>query len=195
MTNHIHFVKERPPILLSYEQKGNFLVAPRPEICPNRQERTRRLVMDRQGRDPEHPNRWAQGESGNAAGRPRGSRNKRSEAEALLDGNAENLARTAIDKALGGDIAALRLCLARIAAPARRTVEFALPRVEKIADLPLAYRALLDATAEGTLAAAEAESLAAVLDGQRRAFETTELEARVKELELATGVAPPGLSG
>ena len=48
-------------------------------------------------------------------GRPKGARNKKTLAlEALLDGEAEALTRTAIEKALDGDGLALRLCLERI---------------------------------------------------------------------------------
>ena len=37
--------------------------------------------------------------------------------EALLDGEAEELTRKAVELAKGGDMAALRLCLAHPAAP------------------------------------------------------------------------------
>src|SRR5262249_49446834 len=54
------------------------------------------------------------------AGRPKGARNRTTvAAEALLDGQAEALTRKAIERALGGDILALRICLDRIL-PARR---------------------------------------------------------------------------
>jgi hypothetical protein len=55
------------------------------------------------------------GQSGNPSGRPHGSRNKATLAlEALLDGEGEAITRKAIEKALEGDTAALRLCLERI---------------------------------------------------------------------------------
>jgi Family of unknown function (DUF5681) len=54
------------------------------------------------------------GRSGNPEGRPRGSRNKATMAvEALLDGEANAIARKAVERALEGDMAALRLCLER----------------------------------------------------------------------------------
>jgi Family of unknown function (DUF5681) len=60
------------------------------------------------------------GTSGNPAGRPRGSRNKTTmAAEALLDGEAEGITRKAIEKALEGDMGALRLCLERVLPPRR----------------------------------------------------------------------------
>ena len=58
------------------------------------------------------------GQSGNPAGKARGTRNKVTLAiEALLDGEAEALTRKAIELAKAGDMAALRLCLDRLAPP------------------------------------------------------------------------------
>jgi Family of unknown function (DUF5681) len=49
------------------------------------------------------------GQSGNPAGRPKGSRNKATLAvEALLDGEAEEITRKAIELAKKGDLAAIR---------------------------------------------------------------------------------------
>ena len=54
--------------------------------------------------------RFRKGQSGNPAGRPRGSRNKTTLAvDALLDGEAETLTRKAIEKAKDGDVTCLRL--------------------------------------------------------------------------------------
>ena len=50
------------------------------------------------------------GQSGNPAGRPKGARNRTTLAiEALLDGEAEELARKVIEKAREGDMTALKL--------------------------------------------------------------------------------------
>lgn len=58
---------------------------------------------------------FEKGQSGNRDGRPQGSRNKATLAvEALLEGEAEALTRKAIERALEGDIQALRLCLERV---------------------------------------------------------------------------------
>ena len=54
------------------------------------------------------------GQSGNPSGRPHGSRNKATLAlEALLDDEGEAITRKAIEKALEGDTAALRLVVVR----------------------------------------------------------------------------------
>ena len=51
--------------------------------------------------------------------------------EALLDGESEAIARKAVEKALEGDMAALRLCLERVLPPRRdRPVVFDLPKIE-----------------------------------------------------------------
>jgi len=55
---------------------------------------------------------FAKGKSGNPAGKPKGARHRVTLAtEALLDGEAEALTRKAVEMALAGDGAALRLCL------------------------------------------------------------------------------------
>lgn len=84
-------------------------------------------------------------------GRTPGSRNKTTVAiETLLEGEHEALTRAAIDKALEGDTAAIRLCLDRIA-PARKDspVTFALPAIRSIEDAVTASSALLAAVAAG----------------------------------------------
>jgi Family of unknown function (DUF5681) len=75
--------------------------------------------------------RFQPGQSGNPAGKPKGTRNRATMlAEQLLDGEAETMVRTAIQWAKKGNMAALRLCLDRIL-PVRhdRPVRFALPMV------------------------------------------------------------------
>src|SRR5687767_3759377 len=69
-------------------------------------------------------------------GRPKGSRNKATLAlEALLDGEAEAIARKAVELAKAGDTVALRLCLERII-PARkdRPVAFVMPEITTAAE-------------------------------------------------------------
>ena len=55
--------------------------------------------------------------------------------EQLFAGEAEALARKAIELALKGEIAALKLCLERVVPPQRdRTVTFELRQTETVAD-------------------------------------------------------------
>ena len=61
---------------------------------------------------------FQKGQSGNPDGRPKGSRNATTLAlETLLDGQATALTQKAIDLALIGDMAALRICMDRILPP------------------------------------------------------------------------------
>jgi hypothetical protein len=118
-------------------------------------------------------------------GRPVGSRHKTTLAvESLLDGEAEKLTRKAIKLALAGDTIALRLCLDRIA-PLRkgRPVAITLPDVKTPSDVVSALAVVTAAMAGGQLSAAEACEVASVVELQRRAVETQELEARLHALE------------
>lgn len=118
-------------------------------------------------------------------GRPRGARHKVTQAiEAMLEGQQEALTQAAIDRALGGDVTALRLCLDRIA-PARKDapVSFVLPTIETAEDAAKAARAILRAIAEGDVTPLEAATVMAVVEQFRRTLETTEIERRITALE------------
>jgi hypothetical protein len=128
------------------------------------------------------------GQSGNPAGRPRGSRHKVTLAiEAMLDGEAEALTRKALDLALAGDLVALRLCMDRIAPPRKdRPVAFALPALTQAADAAKASAAIVEAVAIGDLTPSEAGDLSRVIEGFTRTLEATELEQRIERLERMT---------
>jgi hypothetical protein len=125
--------------------------------------------------------RFAHGNPGKAPG----TRHKATRAAmALLDGEAQALTRKAVDMALEGDGAALRLCLERIAPPRRDApVQFDLPRMETARDAAKAAGAVLQAVAEGELTPTEGAHIMALVETFRRTLETTELEARVAALE------------
>ncbi|MCC6007757.1 MAG: hypothetical protein JJU40_08770 [Rhodobacteraceae bacterium] len=118
-------------------------------------------------------------------GKPKGTRHKATWAAlALLDGEAEALTRKAVEMALGGDGAALRLCLDRIAPPRRDApVHLHLPPMTTARDAATAAGAVLDAVAGGDLTPTEGTALMALVEGFRRTLETLELEARVAALE------------
>jgi hypothetical protein len=127
---------------------------------------------------------WKPGQSGNPSGKPRGARHRATvAAEQLLAGEAKALTRKAIELALQGDTTALRLCLDRVAPVRKGTVRIALPEVNTPADLVAALGAIGEAVARGELTPDEGQSVAAILEGQRRAIETTELETRLARLE------------
>jgi Family of unknown function (DUF5681) len=129
--------------------------------------------------------RWEKGQSGNPRGKPRGARNRATLlAEALLDGEAEALARKAVEKALEGEGMALRLCLERVL-PARkdRPVSFALPCIASAGDAAKAMGALLAAVAAGNLTPSEAGELSKIVDAYVEALQVSEFEQRLKALE------------
>ena len=134
--------------------------------------------------------RFRKGQSGNPAGRPRGSRNEATlAAEALLEGEACELTRKAIELAKSGNLAALRLCLDRILAPRRsRPVTFDLPSTETAEDISAAYQAVLRAVAESQLTLDEAQQVVNILEAKRRAIETVDLAEDVAALKKRVGL-------
>src|SRR5438874_5811648 len=128
--------------------------------------------------------RFWRGASGNPLGRPAGIMNQATrDAAVLLGGEARALTRKAIELALAGDIAALRLCIDRIIAPQReQPVAFALPPIEKAGDLAAAATALAVAAAAGAMTPGDAASLAQVLEAHAR---ISEVAARLEAEHLA----------
>ena len=128
---------------------------------------------------------FTKGQSGNPDGRPRGSRNATTLAlEALLDGQAAALTQKAIDLALTGDMAALRLCLDRILPPRRdRPVAFTLPPIESAQEAATTVSAVLAAVAAGELTPADAGEISKLIEAYVKAFEVAELDARIRKLE------------
>ena len=125
------------------------------------------------------------GESGNPAGRQRGSRNRTTILmQSLLAANAEAIARKAIDLAKDGDIAAIRICMERLA-PTRKSepVELDLPPLGTAADTVDAAATIVAAVAAGELTPSEAADIAKVVDIYVRALATQEFEQRLVKLE------------
>ena len=129
--------------------------------------------------------KFAPGASGNPDGRPHGARHKVSRAVgALLEGEHEALTRKAIEKALDGDMIALRLCLDRIA-PARKDapISIALPTVRTAQEAVEASAAVLEAVAAGDITPDEGGRIMALLTAHKQIVEAGELEGRVAALE------------
>jgi F0F1-type ATP synthase gamma subunit len=131
---------------------------------------------------------FEKGESGNPAGRPRGSRNRATLLmESLLADDAEAIGRKAIEMAKQGDMAAIRLCMDRLApAPKGEPVAFELPPLEKPADSVAAAAEIVAAVAAGELTPSEAAELAKVIDVYVRAIATKAFDERLAKLEATT---------
>jgi hypothetical protein len=118
-------------------------------------------------------------------GRPRGSRSPALVAlGAIGQDHAEELIRATVRTALGGDMRATEILLRR-AWPERkgRPISFELPAMQTAAGLGCTVAAVTRAVAEGELTPDEAQSVASVLELQRRAIETADLERRITALE------------
>jgi uncharacterized protein DUF5681 len=128
---------------------------------------------------------FQKGQSGNPAARPRGSVNRATRAAALLlDGEAEALSRKAIELALAGDPAALRLCLDRTVAPRReRPLEVALPPIDSAADLLGAIKAVAGAVGRGAITATEGVALSQMIETFLRTIDASDFEMRLRRLE------------
>ncbi len=128
---------------------------------------------------------FKKGQSGNPAGRKQGSRNSVTiRAAELLDGEAEALTRKAIELALSGDTIALRLCLERICPPRRdRPIKVKMAHVETPQDVLQAIAKVVDAVARGAITPSEGQALASLIETQRKAIETVEIEQRLAAVE------------
>jgi hypothetical protein len=133
--------------------------------------------------------RFKPGQSGNPDGRPKGARNATTLAlEVLLDGQAKALTQKAIDLALTGDMAALRLCLDRILPPRKdRPVSFTLPAINSAQDAAAIVSSVLAAVATGEITPTDAAEVGKLIDSYVRAYETAELAERLERLEGMTG--------
>jgi len=128
---------------------------------------------------------FEKGESGNPAGRPRGARNRATLLmQNLLADDAEAIGRKAIEMAIAGDLAAIRLCMDRLA-PVRKDepVAFELPPLEKPADIVAATASIVAAVAAGELTPSQAAEVSKVIDVHVRALENKGFDERLTKLE------------
>lgn len=144
--------------------------------------------------------KFQKGQSGNPAGKPKGARNRATlQVLELLDGETEQLTRTAIAVALGcpdddgkrtkdPDVTALRLCLERLA-PVKKDapIQFDLPKLETADDAKMAMAAILDGVASGDITPMQATDLSKIVENFMRACEISELERRLAKLETGAG--------
>jgi hypothetical protein len=130
---------------------------------------------------------FQKGQSGNPAGRPRGSRNKATlRMQELLEQEAEQLVDKVVKMALAGNIAAIRLCLDRLV-PMRRNelLLYQMPSMQKAADAVSAMARITSAAVAGDVTPDEAAKLAKVISHYVNTLEATDFEDRLSQLERA----------
>ena len=128
---------------------------------------------------------WKKGQSGNAAGKPKGATNHATRlVMGLMESGAAEVTKVIIEAAKGGDLAAAKMVLERLAPPMReRPISIDLPATENVQGCADAADAVLQAVSSGDLLPGEGVALAGIVENRRRSIETLELEARITTLE------------
>ena len=94
--------------------------------------------------------------------------------------------RSVLAAAIGGDMRAAEILLRRVWPERKgRPVALRLPAMTTVADMSVGAAAIMQAVAAGDITPEEGHAVASVLELQRRAVETVELEARIAAVEAA----------
>ncbi len=131
------------------------------------------------------------GQSGNPAGRPKGARHAALLAlDAIGVEAGKDIMQAVVKAAKEGDMRAADILLRRLWPERKgRPVTLDLPAMQSAADLPAVLGTVAQAVASGDLTPEEGQALAAVVEAQRRAIETADLEQRVAALEQRKGAS------
>jgi hypothetical protein len=142
--------------------------------------------------NPSPATRFQPGQSGNPAGRPRGSRNKATiAAETVIEAHLEAVTEAQCRKALEGSERAQRFLIARALAPARhRPVTIELPETVTLEGLLAAHETVTRLFAAGELTTEEAKTAADLLESHRRTLELGTLARRLEAVEAELGLLP-----
>ena len=128
---------------------------------------------------------FQKGQSGNPAGRPRGSRNRATQlGYSLLENELAMVMNKVIELITAGNTAALKMYLDRIVPVARGSCE--LPPLAKAADSIGAMTAIAEAVGNGELAPSEAASVTRVVEAFVKAIELHSFDERLTKLECYT---------
>ena len=116
-------------------------------------------------------------------GRKLGARNRASLlADALLEGEEEELVRKGIELAKAGDPQMLKFFLDRILSK-ERSVKIDLPLIESRRDLTAAYAAIVKAVGAGEISPSEGNAVAGLLASIAKFIDDVEIDARLRKME------------
>lgn len=119
------------------------------------------------------------------SGKPKGARHHITLlAEQLMADDVEAVVAKVVKAAKAGNMPAAKLILDRIVPPRKgRPLAIALPDVKSPRGVTDAMAAVVAAMASGMISTDEAAAVAAVIEGQRRAIETEQLQVRLLAIE------------
>lgn len=144
--------------------------------------------MQNESKPKKSGHRFQPGQSGNPAGKPRGTRHRATQlAQTLMEGGIEDAVNVVLQAAKSGDVQAAKVIIDKLLPAVReRPVTIDLPDVTTATGVSEAQTAVLKALADGEIAPGEATAIAGVIEARRRSIETMELEQRVAALEGKT---------
>lgn len=131
------------------------------------------------------PPGWKKGQSGNPAGRPKGSGDV-AKVRAAIPAQVPALLAKLMTQALEGDTSAARLLLERAIAPLK-AIEQAQALTLPDGTLTDQGRAVLRSVADGVLAPSQGAALLGAIGTLARVTEMDELESRIAALEVRNG--------
>lgn len=131
---------------------------------------------------------WKKGQSGNPAGRPKGTPNPQARLRKLID--VEEIVRKLQAKALEGNTRAAELLLERALPPLRAVAEpVELPGLSDAATLTAKAECIVALTAAGKLSPDVATAMLSAIGQLAKATEIDDLTRRLEALEKAHGQA------
>ena len=150
----------------------------KPDTCPK--QNASETAKNKQG-----PHRFAKGQSGNPAGRPKGARHPITVlAERMLQDDAGEVVAAVVTAAKAGDMGAAKLVLERILPPRKDSpIRFDLPAVKSAGDAAAVMTSILGAVAAGSITPGEADGVAKLVEAWSKAHEANEIEKRLAALE------------
>jgi hypothetical protein len=117
--------------------------------------------------------KFKSGESGNPLGRPKGSKDKRTKHRELFNSRAPEILNKAIELALAGDTACLKMCLDRIV-PSYRPQEVGIELGDIADSLSDQSRLVIVEMLKGNLTAIESSRMLTTLESQVKIAEQEE---------------------